>query len=762
MDKNDFIAIFKAETEDHLTKLNTGIVALEKKPDDLELVKELNREAHTMKGSARAMGYNDIEEVAHRIEDIFDGISQGKMVFYPSTADKIFSGLDIIKVIIEKIAKGEEADTDIADVCKELEGAVKEVSLEEKKAKAEYPGKRQKADRQEEKGGKTKNKKKEKKKDKAGPAPNRKIKPSQLIEEYIRVPVSRVNKLLNLVGELVINKMNSTQKINETKKIASASKEIHKRMFDLREKIKVRLSLDDTDEIFKQIHRNCVEIENLKDGAFKLYEHISTESLHLDPVIDELQTRVKEIRMLPCATIFESFPRLVRDIAAKEKKEITLEMSGERTELDKKVLERIKSPLIHILRNCIDHGIEEPDERKSADKPGAGTISISAHHEAGKVVITVEDDGKGIDIDSIRTTAVKKGIVSEEGLEKMSEREILNLVFANGYSTSPIITDISGRGIGLDVVRRDIESAKGQVKLETEKGKGTKISLTLPLTIAIIKVLLIKSLDNLFAMPVASVEESLKIKVKDISTVEGNMAADVRGHVVPMVKLNEILGLQTASMDDGRTDKEEVFVIVATSMDKRVGFIVDEIVCEEEIFIKGLGEHLGKIKNVSGATILGTGEVIVILNVQDLIEASHLSHPAALPQRDIPKEKKMGKKILVVEDALTTRELEKSILEGQGYKVATAVDGLDGLDKVGRERFDLIVSDVQMPRMDGFEFCRTLKNMDEYKDIPVVIVSALGKEEDKRHGIEVGAQAYIVKTAFDQSNLIDTIARLVG
>jgi two-component system chemotaxis sensor kinase CheA len=452
---------------------------------------------------------------------------------------------------------------------------------------------------------------------------------------------------------------------------------------------------------------------------------------------------------------------MVRDIASQQGKEVNLVISGEETELDKKVMEGIKTSLIHILRNCIDHGIEEPDVRVALGKPRYGTIKVSAFHEGDNVVITVEDDGRGIDIDQIKETALKKRLASSHDFEGMTDKEVLNIVFMNGYSTSPIVTDVSGRGMGLDIVKRDITNLKGRVILETQKNRETKFTLVLPLTIAIIQVLLVKVQNMLFALPVLSITESLKVNMEAVSTIEGRMAIPFREKIVPLVRLDEVLGLPPARDEEEKVQKA-MLVVIVTSLDRRVGFIVDEIVREEEVFIKSLGKHLGKVKNVSGATIMATGEVVVVLDVEDLMTHSTLSPQPVTGKGTAPKVKHKEKRILVVEDAFSTRELEKSILETHGYLVDTAVDGLDALNRMTTNKYDLIVSDIEMPRMDGFELCRTLKKNEGYRDIPFVMVTALQKEEDKRRGIEVGAAAYIVKSAFDQTNLLDTIERLVG
>jgi CheY-like chemotaxis protein len=377
------------------------------------------------------------------------------------------------------------------------------------------------------------------------------------------------------------------------------------------------------------------------------------------------------------------------------------------------------------------------------------------------VVITIEDDGRGLDIDQIKETALKKRLVSSHDLEEMTEKEILNIVFMNGYSTSPVVSDVSGRGMGLDIVMRDITNLKGQVILDTQKGKETKFTLVLPLTIAVIQALLVKVQDMLFALPMLSITESIKVRMDNISTVEGRMASQFRGQIIPLVKLNEVLELPSVREEE-RKGRDEMLVLIATYLDRRIGFIVDEIVGEEEVFIKSLGRHLGKVKNVNGAIIMASGEVVVALDIADLLVYSALSLRSVTEKGSPPSTKRKEKRILIVEDAFSTRELEKSILETHGYLVDTAVDGLDALDRMTGTQYDLVVSDVEMPRMNGFELCKTLKKKEETKDIPFVMVTALQKEEDKRRGIEVGAAAYIVKSAFEQMNLLDTIERLVG
>ena len=742
----DLIAIFKAETEEHLTKLDNGLVKLEKQPDNIELVRSLNREVHTLKGAARVFGFCEIQDIAHRIEDILEGVADKRTVFNPLTTERIFKGLDAIRTILEKIIHEKSIDVDVSDLCRDLGACL---------AAKQETGTPRKSEPTKEHAGK------EAQHEVVHPlSEGEKPSLSTQREEYIRVPLSRADKLLYLVGEVVINRMKSSAKIAETKRLSKITREVQKSISSLSEAVKKEFS-SPNGEVTKWLSQCDAQMQKLREHSLKLYDHVSTEVFHLDPVIDELQARVKEIKMLPLSTVFSGFPRMIRDIASQQGKEVTLVISGEETELDKKVLEGIKTSLIHILRNCIDHGIEEPEVRVTLGKPKYGTIKVSASHESDNVVITVEDDGRGVDTEQIKQTALKKRLVSGDDLERMTDKELLNFVFLNGYSTSPMVTDVSGRGMGLDIVRRDITNLKGRVFLDTQKNRMTKFTLVLPLTVAVIQALLIKLQNMLFALPMLSITECVKVNMDEVSTIEGRMALPFRGHIVPLVRLNEVLGLPPARDEEGKA-KKTMLVVMVTSLDRQVGFIVDEIVGEEEVFIKSLGKHLGKVKNVSGAIIMATGEVAVVLDIEDLLAHSALSPQRVKEKRHPSKGKHKERRILVVEDAFSTRELEKSILENHGYLVDTAVDGLDALDRMTGNQYDLIVSDIEMPRMDGFELCRTLKKNEGFKDIPFVMVTALQKEEDKRRGMEVGAAAYIVKSAFEQTNLLDTIERLVG
>jgi two-component system, chemotaxis family, sensor kinase CheA len=815
IDKKKFLAAFGMEAQGLITQLNSGLVKLEDESADAELLDGICRAAHTLKGSSRMMGFGQICEVAHRMEDILFKVRDGEMVFHSGVADSIFAALDVVTAAIERVVHGEAEGVDVEGVCGRIaeagEGPAKEAQatpVKKRVVKKKITAKKKPVDK------KVVKKKQAKKKVastgdhgraekserievesvKEGVTPSPRMEPAPIEtsieadkprateDEYIRVPISRVNRLLNLIGEMVISKVKSAYRVSQIKTLTKKTRDVEKLLYDTKRLVKEALDVPDelihsngkmlrasrefekATYLLDHLHEIEVGYDGFRSEMTDLFEDIQGEVFQLSPVIEELQQKMKEIRMLPCATIFEVYPRLVRDIARERDKPVHFVIEGADTELDKKVLEAINGPLIHILRNAVDHGLEVGQARLDEGKNETGTITLSAVQEGGKVVITVADDGAGIDLEEVKAKALSNGIIGEDDAREMADREVLNLVFAKGFSTSNFITDISGRGVGLDVVRNEIERLKGAVEITTEKGKGTAIRLELPLTIAVMRALLVKAGGVRWAFQMSSMERSLSVAAKDIASIENRMVIQVQGKSVPVVPLVDLLGVVDSPKEDvrgkGQNKQEEFTVLIASSLDREVGFIVDSIEGEDEVFIKNIGMHLGKVDGVNGATVLASGEVVVILDAQDLMRRANLAHPAAVPvKRMVTQETK--KRILVVEDSLTTRELEKAILESSGFEVETAIDGLDAMEKLSKGSFDAIITDINMPRMDGFELCRNIRTNDIHNDVPIIFVTALSRDEEKRRGIDLGAQAYITKGQFDQTNLLETLERLL-
>ena len=475
-------------------------------------------------------------------------------------------------------------------------------------------------------------------------------------------------------------------------------------------------------------------------------------------MVDNLLGDVKQILMLPFSTLFEAFPKLLRDLSRDQGKDVELSISGGEIEIDRRILEEMRIVFIHLLRNTIDHGIEKPEVRKKNGKPPRGMIQIVVSRgEGNRVEILLSDDGGGIDLGGLKEASLKRGIVSPEEARKLTEQDVLSLVFQSGVSTSPIITDISGRGLGLTIVREKIEKLGGRVSIETHRHKGTTIRMTLPLTVATFRGVLVTAAERPFIIPTTDVERTVRIKREEIRTVENRDTLSLEGIAIPLVKLSDVLELSE------RNDESPVItVLILESQGKRIGFRVDEILTEQEILIKSMSRPLSRVRNIAAATILGSGKVVPVLNVSDLVKSAATSavrpvKPAA-PQAGGEAAKKT---ILVVEDSITSRMLLKNILETSGYMVKTAVDGIDAISQLKTEKFDAVVSDVDMPRMNGFNLTEKIRGDKKLAELPVVLVTALESREDRERGIDVGANAYIVKSSFDQSNLLETLRRLI-
>jgi len=453
---------------------------------------------------------------------------------------------------------------------------------------------------------------------------------------------------------------------------------------------------------------------------------------------------------------------MVRDLSRERGKEVDLQIEGGDTELDRKVLEEIKDPLMHLLRNAVDHGLETPEEREKAGKPRRGTVTVSAFQKGNNIVIEVRDDGAGINVQRVKQAAAKGKLISSDEAETMTDEEAFRLIFASGLSTSPVVTDISGRGVGMDVVRRNIEGLRGQVDVDSAPGQGTKITLILPLTLATTQELLIQVSSQTFGLPISAVERIQRISLEDISSVEGKEAIMVDSEPVSLVHLGDVLGLPR----DAENDKpdQKIPVVILNSVKKRIAFLVDGVVGQQESVVKSLGKQLSRVPNVAGATILGTGQVIMTLNPVDLTMSARTTEGRSMKAVQTAQAKVEAVKrptVLVVDDSLTTRTLEKNILETAGYEVKLATDGAEALDILQADGCDLVVSDVLMPRMNGLELTETIRGNPKLKELPVVLVTSLDSREDREKGIELGANAYVVKSNFDQANLLQTIEQFV-
>ncbi len=531
-------------------------------------------------------------------------------------------------------------------------------------------------------------------------------------------------------------------------------------------KEKVFLSLSSTympPEIAELFEKSGVDLNSAIDT---LDDHISKFekfSRTHERLTEKLYTESIAARMKPFSEgLFSegaSFKKIIRDIAKKLGKNVSLEIAGEETEVDRDILDRLKAPLDHLIRNALDHGIEIPEIRKAAGKPEKGKVRLEARHAAGSLMLSLSDDGKGIDVRSVKRKIVEKNLQTRELIEEMTETEILDFMFLPGFSTAEKVTEISGRGVGLDVVHREIYSLGGSIRIESEPGVGTKFVIRLPLTLSVQRNLIAELAGELYALPLAKLDTIEIVGKDEIVTLEDKQYCVYNGENLGIIDARQLFGMP--SREDS-PDKYRVAII--SDADNRYGLVFDRFLGERDLFVKPLNPKLGKIANVGAGAIYEDGSPILILDAEDLVRSIHRVIAGEKIRKAVSDSSanKPPKRILAVDDSLTVREVERKILEAKGYDVTTANNGVEGLNAAMAEIFDLIVTDVDMPRMNGIELVRKLKSDPKLADIPVMIVSYKDSEEDKLAGLDAGADYYLTKSSFHDDTMIDAVVALIG
>jgi chemotaxis protein histidine kinase CheA len=751
-----FLARFVEEAREHVKTLNEGLLSLEKNPGDSECLNGIFRAAHTLKGSSRMMKLTAIGDVAHKLEEVLESVRGGRLSLSRELSDLLFSSVDTISAMVEEAADGGKISLDTRTLCVALEKA----------ARCDPTGAPDGAgvDRDAGSGGgsdSTEGKREtEGKKGTEGagapfPQPSVSGEPSHReipdsprakVYETIRVGTAKLDELIKLVGEMTTGQQRLRQRLAKIRELEKRTEKC------------IHLSAsfgNGHSSLGKEMTAAVSAVHSgLKRFGLEVAEEVNMQEL----LVRQLQGSSLSLRMVPLSSLFDPLHRTVRDLASSLGRKINFIVEGGETELDKKMAEKLGDPLVHMIRNGVDHGIESPEDRLKAGKDETGTLRLAARYEGDTVLIELSDDGAGISVQNIKKKAIRKKLFTEDQLERLPESEVINLIFHPGFSTSEIITDISGRGVGMDVVKRNIaEHLKGSIRIETEEGKGTIFTVRLLLTLAIMRVLVVSVSGMKFAVPSNSVEEIVRVRENEIIDVVNRKAIRLREQLVPVVSLGRVLRVPRLSEEDsmGR------LCLICSMGREKLGLMVEEVLDEEDVVIKPLPAHMQNARFVSGAISSGMDEIINVLNVPIIAEAAReMKHDVRLEPRAMKKARIIS--ILVVDDSVNTREIERGVLEAYGYSVTLAGDGLEALEKAGEAKYDAIVTDVEMPRMDGFTFTERLRQDETYKDTPIILVTSRDKEEDKRRGIKVGANAYIVKGAFDQTNLVETIRNLVG
>ena len=750
-DRSAFISKFQEEAADLLQRLNEGVIALEGDPENREIIDTMLRDAHTLKGSSRMVGLIEISDVAHWLEDIMVRIRDRELLYTAEMSDAFFETLDSIVYLTDNAGVNVDSMIDLEALKSRLatiaaSGVADQAPIAEPSAASASESPAMAASRAAAAGVERQE-------------PERVVRDDELkpkVQTTIRIRTAQVDNLLNVISEVVIAQIKDEQRVGDLKSAQSSADESWKVWQRVKSTLTTLCGEAAVEALGEDVSALDAVLTDHRRDSSALVKSYADDVSRSSVIVNDLQEQGMRLRMLPANTIFQSFPLAVRDLAKQFHKDINLVIEGGDTELDKKVLEEINDPLIHIVRNAVDHGIEDPATRLASGKPAEGTVVLSARPEGDRILIEISDDGAGIDPDRVRESAVRKGYITAIEAKVMSDREAQYMIFEAGFSTASIITEISGRGVGMDVVREFVvEKLKGSLDLDSKVGRGTVFKLTIPLTLAIIRALMLRVGGQVYALPTSSVEETLRVDPSEIIKVEGRDVIRRQRRTIPLVRLSDILGVSP--------EPTSLKVPIATIgySGHRMGFVVDAFVGEQQIVIKPLGSHLHKIDNVAGVTILGAGEVVPILNVPDLMTNARTRSGQRVGP--VQREERSGpRSVLICEDSFTTRELERSIFEAAGYVVETANDGAQGLALLeGGLRVDAVVTDVQMPNMTGFELTRAIKSDPMLAEMPVIIVTSLERDEEKAEGVDSGADAYITKSVFNQDTLLDTVERLI-
>ncbi|WRF08912.1 chemotaxis histidine kinase/response regulator CheAY2 [Helicobacter pylori] len=783
-DLQEIMEDFLIEAFEMNEQLDQDLVELEHNPEDLDLLNRIFRVAHTIKGSSSFLNLNILTHLTHNMEDVLNRARKGEIKITPDIMDVVLRSIDLMKTLLVTIRdtgsdtnNGKENEIEEAvkqlqaitsqnlegakertkEAPKEVKEEIKEKTKEEVKANkaptaentssdnplADEPdldyanmsaeeveaeierllNKRQEADKERRAQKKQEDQAKPKQevtptketpktetpkasktetkaKTKADTEENKA--PSIGVEQTVRVDVRRLDHLMNLIGELVLGK--------------------------------------------NRLIRIYSDVEERYDGE-KFLEELNQVVSSISAVTTDLQLAVMKTRMQPVGKVFNKFPRMVRDLSRELGKSIELIIEGEETELDKSIVEEIGDPLIHIIRNSCDHGIEPLEERRRLNKPETGKVQLSAYNEGNHIVIKISDDGKGLDPVMLKEKAIEKGVISERDAEGMSDREAFNLIFKPGFSTAKVVSNVSGRGVGMDVVKTNIEKLNGIIEIDSEVGVGTTQKLKIPLTLAIIQALLVGVQEEYYAIPLSSVLETVRISQDEIYTVDGKSVLRLRDEVLSLVRLSDIF-----KVDAILESNSDVYVVIIGLADQKIGVIVDYLIGQEEVVIKSLGYYLKNTRGIAGATVRGDGKITLIVDVgamMDMAKSIKVNITTLMNESENTKSKNSPSDyvVLAIDDSSTDRAIIRKCLKPLGITLLEATNGLEGLEmlKNGDKIPDAILVDIEMPKMDGYTFASEVRKYNKFKNLPLIAVTSRVTKTDRMRGVESGMTEYITK-----------------
>jgi len=725
---------FAQEAKEHIDTLSNGLLNLKKSADSASskaLMEALFREAHSFKGASRAVNIVEIEEVCKAMEEVFSRYKLSGAKMPNPLIEAMLEGNDLLGILASADAPTRrDLKPQVQDVIQHLHDQLLEsnhppssipVHEEPKKVDTtpDVPADISLSDASD-------NGKKE-----DSPPPKEETKTL----ETIRISVKKLNAIMEQTEEMLFAKIASKRHAQELSMI----------MDEIGELIKA-------ENISPAVMNGLTTIKAITRRAIK---QAKGDAREINLSVDRLLAEMKEALMLPFSTLFYTLPKVVHDMAKSVGKDAVLNVIGGDIEIDRRILEEMHDPLIHLLRNAVDHGIENAQERSKKGKAPVGTVTLTLRQKsATKVELSVCDDGEGISIEKIRISAIKNGLFNQAGVEALDTEGVLNLVFRSGVSTAQVVTDLSGRGLGLAIVQEKAEQLGGRVHVHNTKEGGAEFTVLLPLSMATFRGVVTSLGNQKFIFPSEHIARVMSVGYDRIKNIEGKEMVVVDSHIVPFYHLKSILELSSS-----QTESIAVSVVVIASANEMLAIGVERIDYEEEVMVKSLGKQLSRVKNIAGVALLASDVPALILNVSDLFKSvGTVFLKRAAPEKEVLKRKR---RILVVDDSPTTRALLQNIMEMVGYDVVAAVDGLEAFEILKKEMFDVVVSDVAMPRMDGFELTASIRADAQLRELPIILVTSLESAEDKEKGMRAGADAYIVKSTFDQNNLIENIQLLI-
>jgi two-component system, chemotaxis family, sensor kinase CheA len=718
----ELLNTFQVEAAEHLQTLNRTLLKIERVEKDgerRELVQIAFRAAHSLKGAARAVGLQDIESLAHNVENVLQRARDTDTLLEPKVCDVLYSILDGVQHILEA------QPVDITRLQLNLEQAIGSSPglsappvLSVEKLQEEFD----------------------------------ETIASTSTDETIRIAVSKIDELMAQTGELLISKINAEQRLTDLQVIRQQLARWPRAWREIKTLLK-HVKGESGQRLQSLLTQHYDYLQALTRSLDTFEQTLGSDTLRLGMISTDLQDDVRRARMLPFQTIALSLERTVRDAARTEGKQVAFTIEGSDTELDKKVLETLKDPLVHLLRNAVGHGIEIPEERKAAGKSAEGRVRLVIRQRGSEVSLTISDDGRGFDLAGLRRASEAEAV---DGQDDGNPDNTISLAFLPGVTTAQQVTAISGRGVGLDVVRQRIEDIHGRLAVNNAPGKGVAIELIVPSSVTMTRGLVVRVGNAYFALPLLSIERI--VEVRETYSIGGKQILQLGQMSLPLVPLAAVL---ERSGDSNSKPTTPLAVIISVA-EQRLALLVDEVLLELELAVKPLGEPLHRVRNVIGAALLGSGEPIVILNPGDLIRSARGARmPEQILAGEQQKERVSGGHILVVDDSITTRTLEKNILEAAGFRVTIAVDGIEALKRLKEQEIDLVVTDIQMPNMDGIALTSQIRETANYKHLPVILVTSLESQEDREKGMLAGADAYIVKRGFNQATLLTTIQQFL-